>query len=588
MISSRVTRELLTWNSGSLGLALDTIPEGGGNGGVYFTSGRQTNVVGSWQDRVNLAAGCSAEWFNMGYQQPEDYLSEDTQNFTSGIGGWYPLTGGGATLSTTWNVGGRKAIGLITFPAGGATAGSSGASLQLDGLERGQVYSFFLDTVINNTPSDGVSLTVDAAASFAPPGYSTSMTGQTYTTIARSFIADRDTHTVSVRNLIATPVGAMNAALDNVRFYNGVGNTGTRVYQAIKDPVMRAWAGLVKPQDFWAPADTPTHVYFSGGMAPGFGMGQNAVSPTGTKAARVSPRRLDDAYRGVSYVDDSALPMTTSDLLSPRAERKAGLQNIPYRQPGSAFHSTLYTLPPAAGGVVYRGNYPRNPIMALPWYIGGFFKTTHSVWDFFGSYINYLVAAVAFAPGVTDLRVLYSNDTLTTAGTIGYLAITYNTFGSDVGFTQCLTVPVNDGKWHHWFIWVNASGIPTLYVDGIGTATPSSGGPATAVNTTGAVAIGQNFFSGFDGDQGFNAMGDATNVTVERIKYLASMRTLPDYTMSINGSNSLATADNGTFHYDPATATWTEPLGRFSAWDGSKWSIQPKVRDNIPGSWRRP
>jgi hypothetical protein len=580
-----VTRELLTWNNGSLGLALDTVPEGGGNSGVFFASGRLTNVVGSAQDRVNLSAGCSAEWFDMGYQQPEDYLSEDTQNFISGVGGWYPLAGGGATITTTLSTDGHGRMGMIHFPVASTPTLTSGVSLNVDGLERGQVYTLVTDAFANWS-SGSLIISTDASVNFAPPGFSQSLPlANVWGVIAVSFIADDETAVISVRNNFAVSSG-LSGYLDNVRFYNGVGNTGTRVYQTIKDPVMRAWSGLVEPQDFWAPSDTPTHVYFSGGMAPGFGMAQNSGSPS---AARVNPRRLDDAYRGVTYVDDSGQPASSLDLLSPRAERKIGTQTIAYRHPGSAFHSILYTLPPAAGGTVYRGNYPRNPIMALPWYIGGFFKTTHSVWNFFGSYTNYLVAAVSFAPGVTDLRLLYSNDTLTTAGTIGYLAITYNTFASDVGFTQCTTVPVNDGKWHHWFIWVNASGIPTLYVDGIGTATPSSGGPATSVLTKTAVTIGQNYFTGFDGDQGFNAMGDATNVTVDRIKYLASMRTLPDHVMAINGSNSLINADSSTFHYDPVTATWTQPInGRLSAWDGAGWSPQPKVRDNVSGTWERP
>lgn len=358
----------------------------------------------------------------------------------------------------------------------------------------------------------------------------------TYQTLTTTFVATKTSHIVGVVNT-ATSNGDLNYC-DSIQVYDGPSSASPILLMAASDPVQRGYAALVAPQKFWQRGSSPTHVYSSGGMTSGFGYTPN----------RSNPRRIDDTFAGLYAIDNSGLPYSAVDLISPRAARQVvSSPALPYKQGGSAFHSINYVLPQGLGNV-YRISRMSSPVISRPFYQSGFFKTTHSSFNLLGSYTDYVLGIVQYG-AIDAVNVILANDTDTTGGTIGYLGIQYNHFGTIAGRVKCTDVQVNDGQWHHWFLWVDANGRASLYIDGVYAITNSNSDVVSGSTTANGTYVGQNAYNGFDGEVGFCAVGDATNVTFERIKYLASMRTLPDHVLAQNTATLFATVDQSTFTY---------------------------------------
>lgn len=358
----------------------------------------------------------------------------------------------------------------------------------------------------------------------------------TYQTLTTTFVATKPQHVIGVVNT-ATTNGDLNYC-DSIHIYDGPDSSSPPLLAFAGDPIQRGYSALVAPQKFWQRGDNPTHVYSSSGMTSGF-----TFTPT-----RNTHRRLDDAYAGLYYLDDSGLHHTNTDAISPRAQRQAiASPALPYKQGGSAFHGTTYNLPWNQGSV-FRQSRMSNPTASLPVYFSGYFKTTRNVWNFLGGYIDYVVAYIQYG-AVDTVDVRFVNDTDTIGGTVGYLAIAYNHSGSTVGRVKCTDVVVNDGQWHHWFLLIDANGRASLYIDGVFAVTNNNGDLVNANISANQVTGGTNALSGFEGDQGFYGFGDATNVTFDRIKYLASMRTLPDHALAQVNANTFVDVGQNTFTY---------------------------------------
>lgn len=145
---SRITRESMTWNNGTLGRYVDVSPEGITNATAI---GRLTNLAGSAQERVSLNAGVCAYAFNQPYEQPDVYLSDDTRFFRyGGSGGWSVGLDLASTFAVVADTTGLGYVGQITFPDK-AEDGTSGVSLSLNGLDIGRRYTAIVKCSANWT-----------------------------------------------------------------------------------------------------------------------------------------------------------------------------------------------------------------------------------------------------------------------------------------------------------------------------------------------------------------------------------------------------------------------------------------------------
>lgn len=636
---SRVTRTFLTPGNGTLGQLVDVSPDGYSN-----TQIKQSVLGGSAIDQAIFAAGCSAEFFPPDYEYLEPV---GTTNTIAAAPGVLPLTFATKAYATD-QVAGTVLLGVpstativtlaveyasqasgantvaITITGGSQTftAHPSGRALSSAGGTARVAQLYYLvnplpgPMTIVATVSGGVGA---AAIAMTATSWANVDTGTPFGTPVLAISASTNAPSAapaggsvilavgSFRTATAVTVGGSQVTFQNTVSGTGVNLFGVVTYQpaggtatfswttasesaifaialnAIApptaiiavDPVRSAYSTLVSPAVF-AP---PNHFYRSGGMA----AAQNFKTSTDH-----SPVRYDDAYRGLYAVDDSDKPWSSSDVLGLREGRPQIYDpRLPAKQNGSAFHSVQYTTGVAnGGGVVFRSKTLRHGNLTGPYYVSFFFKTTWNSFNFFGGYQEYQMATAYFNP-LDRWVISLVNDTQTISGVKGYLSISYNAFGVVAGQRRDTTVLVNDGNWHHCYLWVDNTGSPTLWIDGKTQITPSAGGPAlvTLANT---LQISSNFIDGFSGDVYGLACGDANGQTLEDLYFLAAGRTLPDRTVALTGSGqTLQYADSGVFHYESTTATWNKANSKMNVYDGSNWIAQPKLYDTANAVWRK-
>jgi hypothetical protein len=335
------------------------------------------------------------------------------------------------------------------------------------------------------------------------------------------------------------------------------------------NPVLDAYRNLVSPQTFVGIGST-NHYYRSGG-AP-----HRAKQVLGDLSIRYA-----DLYRGLAYCDDVDIPATTSDLLAPGEHSGSADLANDYRAYGSAFKSPLVNIP---GGLGFRNQQLATNQIAVPWYASIFFKTTRTSFDFFGAYQEYIIINVVTTSG-DQVRIMFANSTQTNTGTVGRVRLLrIDSFTGQIGvYDTSPAITVNDGNWHHAMI-VGSSTDIRGYIDGQLFATIAQVAFPVVPN---GMYISNYYFDGFEGDLGFAAVGDATNVTTQRIRYLAATRTLKDRPV-IPSSTAYQYAPHAfEYRYDDATASWIDAESKVKVWNGSRWVPNPSAYNTTGPTWQR-
>jgi hypothetical protein len=340
-------------------------------------------------------------------------------------------------------------------------------------------------------------------------------------------------------------------------------------------PIVYAYRNLVAPQPF--DAEVSSHYYRSGG-----------ANTQGRFFTYFGPEpRYADHYRGLSWIDDYDIPSSPSDRLSP-GQVPGGLGSLnvgPYNAYGSALRSPI--IPLAGGGVGMRGQILAHGQIEVPWYMSCFIRTTRTSFDFFGGYQTYIMFIVRQTDGGL-WGINFGNTTQTNVGTIGRARTRkLDAFGGTLYSAYDVTpgITINDGRWHHIFMWAPNANTVRSYVDGQMYDERIDTNIATALAAD-TFKISNYFFDGFEGDIGFAAVGDATNVTAQRIRYLAACRTLKDRPVTPSPTTVVDFAPHSfVYYYDDTSASWLDAETRVKVWDGSAWVANPKGYDGT--TWWR-